>query len=84
MTLRYQCPVCGETSDSIEETSDHVENEHPNAFAQLRGLEVPVERNPAHDEPADLVELVSSWNDEPAGLVPEEHDDLHFVPDVLD
>ena len=52
-----QCPVCGEYLDSGDQTFSHVRDEHPDAFAELSGLEV-VEPAPERESSLDLVEIV--------------------------
>lgn len=49
-----RCPVCGEMLDGSDRTFAHVRDEHPDAFAELSGLEVEIA--PARDSTMDLVE----------------------------
>jgi len=53
-----RCPVCGEQQPTADQTFDHVREEHPDAFAELSGLEV--ETTPERESEMDLVEWVES------------------------
>ena len=51
------CPCCGHPFESDEVMFNHVREEHPDAFAELSGLEV-VEPGPERETALDLVEMV--------------------------
>ena len=49
-----KCPVCGEHLPTVDQTFAHVRDEHPDAFAELSGLEI--ETTPERETTMDLVE----------------------------